>query len=574
MTGSITDTKLSRRRFVGTAAAGAAALGAVAGASALVPSVGAVPAKAELDGRRVGRSSTAKKGGPIPVPSNWSQSADVVVVGYGGAGAAAAITAANLGASVLVLEKAPIQGGGNTRMAGARLSYCTSPIDWASYLYSAAYGNTPYAVCEAFAALSVQIPQWCTNLGIPYSGPTATSAEFPMLPGAPGFTSITIKGDGPGLWSSLSSIVSGMNIPVLFNTQATDLIQDPSSGEVLGVQALANNSEVMNVRANKGVVLCTGGFEYDETMKANFLKSYPAHFYGWQYNTGDGIRMAQKVGAGLWHMTILSARAVPWFPDHAIAWGYSGPAASGYIAVDKYGNRFGDESQPAYSHNWWSQLTDYNLKVPEFTRVPTFVIFDETTRKAGPLSFSAGTAPLGISTLPAELGGAPNWSSDNSAEIAKGYIQQGADIPTLAAAINGTNYVAYLTPSGPNNSTTISVNMSASVLQATVNAWNAACAAKTDSQFGRSSATLVPIQTPPFYAMALWPGGPNTYGGPIRNYKAQVCDPDNNPIPRLYSAGELGSINGQLALGSSILEGIVFGQIAATNAVADNSWMS
>jgi len=554
---------------MGTAAVGAAALGAAAGATSLLPNVGAqVPARAgTLAGASAGVGAQ-----PVPVPTNWSQSADVVVVGFGGAGAATAITAHDLGASVIVLEKAPIQGGGNTRMAGARLSYCTSAMDWANYLFAAGYGNTPYEVCEAYAQLSVQIPAWCTKLGIPYTGPTATAAEFPTLQGASSFTSITVVGDGPGLWTALSGIVAGRNIPVLFNTPATNLIQNPATGEVIGVQALSNFSEIMNIKANKAVVLCTGGFEYSETMKANFLKSYPAHFYGWQYNTGDGITMAQKVGAGLWHMTILSARAVPWFPDHAIAWGYSGPAASGYIAVDKYGNRFANETQPAYSHNWWTQLTDYNLVTPEFSRVPSFVIFDETTRKAGPLSFSSGSSPLGISTLPAELGGAPNWSSDNSAEIAKGYIQQGSTVANLVAAINGTTYTAYLSPAGPNNSTAINVTMDPNVLTATLNTWNAACAAKVDSQFGRSATSLVPIQTPPFYAMALWPGGPNTYGGPIRNNQAQVCDPDNNPIPRLYSAGELGSVNGQLALGSSVLEGLVFGQIAANNAVAQNPW--
>jgi hypothetical protein len=284
--------------------------------------------------------------------------------------------------------------------------------------------------------------------------------------------------------------------------------------------------------------------------------------------------MAQKAGAGLWHMTILSARAVPWFPDHAIAWGYSAPAASGYIAVDKYGSRIGDETQAGYSHNWWAELTDYNLKAPEFTRVPSFVIFDETTRKAGPLSFSSGASPLGISNIPPELGGAPNWSSDNSVEIAKGWIQQGADIPSLVAAINSTKYAAYVTPAGPNNSTTISVTMDPAVLAATIATYNSACAARNDSVFGRAPTTLVPIQTPPYYAMALWPGGPNTYGGPIRNNMAQVCDPDSNPIPRLYSAGELGSVNGQLALGTSVLEGLIFGQIAGNNAVAEDPWTS
>ena len=557
---------LARRKLL-TGAVGGLVVGAVAGTA--IGSLGFPKTLTQVQ-TQTETSTTTSVSQPW-LPATWNQQADVVVVGYGGAGAATAITAHDLGASVIVLEKAPEQGGGNTRMAGARLSYCSSATDWANYLFAAAYGNTPMAVCQAFAQGCLQIPAWCDKLGISYTGPTATAAEFPTLPGSSSFTSITVKGDGPGLWTALSGLVTSRNIPVMFNTPATDLIQNASTGEMLGV--VANNSgTVINIKANKGVVLCTGGFEYDETFKANFLKSYPAHFYGWQYNTGDGIRMAQKVGAGLWHMTILSARAVPWFPDHAIAWGYSAPAADGYIAVDKYGNRFSNETQPAYSHNWWTQLTDYNLAAPEFSRVPTFVIFDETTRLAGALSFSSGAAPLGISTLPTELGGAPNWSSDNSAEIAKGYIQKGQTIADLVAAINSTTYVAYLSPAGPANSTNIAVQIDPNVLTATITAYNAACAAKVDSVFGRAAATLVPIVTPPFYAMALWPGGPNTYGGPIRNENALVCDPYNDPIPRLYSAGELGSVNGQLALGTSIIEGLVFGQIAAQNAVASTPW--
>src|SRR5208282_286383 len=101
----ITDKKLSRRQFMGTAAAGAAVLGAVAGATRLVPkvaagsigttgSVGDLPAARRL-------SEATIKAAPVLVPSKWSNSADVVVVGYGSAGAVAAITAFDEGANVL-----------------------------------------------------------------------------------------------------------------------------------------------------------------------------------------------------------------------------------------------------------------------------------------------------------------------------------------------------------------------------------------------------------------------------------------------------------------------------------------
>jgi predicted oxidoreductase len=109
----------------------------------------------------------------------------------------------------------------------------------------------------------------------------------------------------------------------------------------------------------------------------------------------------------------------------------------------------------------------------------------------------------------------------------------------------------------------------------TVNTYNAACAAKVDSQFGRAAANLVPIQTPPFYAMALWPGGEAAFAGPIRNEKGQVCDANSKPIPRLYSAGELGSVRGStLSAVSQVGECMIFGQISGHNAATEESWTS
>lgn len=81
---------------------------------------------------------------------------------------------------------------------------------------------------------------------------------------------------------------------------------------------------------------------------------------------------------------------------------------------------------------------------------------------------------------------------------------------------------------------------------------------------------MVPVTTGPFYAVPLYPGGPNTQGGPRRNAKAQVLRPDGTPIPRLYSAGELGSIYGvQYPGGGNVGECFAFGQIAGKNAAAE-----
>jgi predicted oxidoreductase len=84
---------------------------------------------------------------------------------------------------------------------------------------------------------------------------------------------------------------------------------------------------------------------------------------------------------------------------------------------------------------------------------------------------------------------------------------------------------------------------------------------------------LVPFRAPPFYAIELSPSMLNTQGGPRRNEKGQIVRPDNTPIPRLYSSGELGSIYSYLYQGTGYIgECLAFGRICARNAVAELPW--
>ncbi len=576
---SITSKKLSRRQFVGTVAAGAASaavLSAVAGAKGFAPNAPGAPASAGASAM-LGRRSDAQ---PIQLPSKWSQTADVIVVGYGGAGAVAAITAFDLGANVLILEKTPsyaslgVQnpaisgGGGSTSMNGGHLDYPVDPTLGATYLYQTSWGATPMTTCQAWASVASQIPAWLTQMGIKFTT-SSGGAGFPAVAGASTINSGSIAGGGFAFFTALDAAVTSRNIPVLFNTPATSLIQNPSTREVVGVQALAYGSEMLNIRANRAVVLCTGSIEFNEQLKLNYFRSYPAHFQGWAFSTGDGLVMAESVGAGIWHNDCVAATMVPWFPAYAQSFGMSAPAQHGWIYVDKYGNRFMNEPNINRT-NTYLNLSDFNLSVPEYTRIPSFIIFDETCRKAG--AISSGSS----GSLPAYLDARPTWSSDNSVEISKGWILKGQDIPTLAAAINSTTFVS-LAP-GTNNAALpaeITVTMSATNLANTINTYNGYCAAKLDPQFGRTASSLIPIVTPPFYAMALWPGGEAAFAGPIRNGQGQVCGPDYEPIPRLYSAGELGSIRGSvLDTVSHNGELIVFGQISGHNAATENPWTS
>jgi hypothetical protein len=107
-----------------------------------------------------------------------------------------------------------------------------------------------------------------------------------------------------------------------------------------------------------------------------------------------------------------------------------------------------------------------------------------------------------------------------------------------------------------------------------VQRWNKNCESKTDPEFGRNK-MLVPFGKGPYYAIELSPSMLNTQGGPRRNERGQIVRPDDSPIPRLYSAGEMGSLYSYLYQGTgNIGEAFAFGRITARNAVAEKPWDS
>jgi hypothetical protein len=557
--------KITRRQFV-VGTVGGVVVGAALGAAAGSLAFPTIP---------------ASKYEPW-LPSKWDDTADVVVVGYGGSGAVTAITAYDAGAKVLILEKTPSYasmgvasppisgGGGNTCMNAGFANNVTDPVAAASYIYAAGWGNTPMDVCKALANAETDTTAWLDSMGIKYTlFPGTATPEFPALGGANAFGTISLT-SGWAFFQALDGLVQKRGIPILFSTPATDLIQNGDTGEILGVVATSGGNTI-HIKANRAVVLATGSFEYNEALKLDQLRCYPLHGEGWQFDTGDSVSMASKVGAAMWHMDSMSLGLVAWFPEYPIAFGSPSPATNNWIYVDTSGQRWIDETQAGFTghpFNFGLKLTDFNLDVPGYSRIPTFIIFDETCRKAGPIS-SGPTAPL-----PTQLDNRPQWSSDNSAEIANGWILQGATIADLATAINSQPYVGV--PKGTSNTgppASITVNIDPDVLAATVSAWNADCVAGVDSQFGRPASALAPIQTSPFYAMPIWPGGPSVYGGPVRNAACQICDPNNNPIPRLYGVGESGNLaGGFLDVMSNNGQIIALGRLVGANAAAETPW--
>jgi succinate dehydrogenase/fumarate reductase flavoprotein subunit len=497
--------------------------------------------------------------------------ADVIIIGLGAAGAVAAITAHDAGTRVLVLEKQEQEKVvSNSSMSGGSF-ICPSDVREAKrYMESLCkvgadlYWTDP-DILQTWAQYTSGNKAWVEGMG----GTGVTLARKGGEYKLPGYESIEIyrPGDmgGFGFMQLLCREVKSRGIQVMHRTRATKLLTN-SKGEVLGVCAGSGDDgkTLINLRSRRAVILATGGFEFDEGMKLQFLKVYPTYFLGTPANTGDGIRMALGVGAHLWHMNCCSARLVMKFPDLAVAlnpvfggkdWASpwretelatetkGGGAGSnetrsgvGYIIVDRTGKRYARETFKP--HSFYYELTGFDSQKAFYPRVPSYWIFDQKRLDDGPLvrTGSGGAGPAGFH----------RWSEDNREEVERGWIKQGETLHSLA----------------------LQVELDPHALTETVTHYNLCCREGEDRAFGRSPATLVPLDTPPYFAVELWPGGPNTQGGPQRNSRAQVVRSDGEPVPRLYSAGELGSIYGMLypAGGGNLAECIAFGRIAGEHA--------
>lgn len=488
------------------------------------------------------------------IPPAWDLAADVVVVGYGGAGAVAAITAHDLGAEVLILEKqAEARHVSTTRLSLGVVLCPENEADAVALMRVAGRVNVERPetldidedVIAAWAKYATDNRDWLARMGAPGFVPMADpgrKADWPGLAamrvyhlarpdGSPGY--------GHDLFDFLGGLVRARAIPVHWRTPAHSLLRD-AKGEVVGVRA-RQAGRAIAIQARRAVILASGGFEGDAALLRTYLPIAPMAVGGSPENTGDGMRMAQEIGADLWHMAAMNGSLKMKFPDFPVAF-EENFAAGGFIAVDRAGRRFKAENRLIGYSEFWNAV-HYDTVDYTWPRIPVWYVFDETRRRAGPIVFTefGAAGPLGLH----------RWSAENSAEIARGWITRADSIAALAERLG----------------------MEPSILAAEVARFNAAARAGRDDPMGRPAATVAPIETLPFHAVPLWPGLNNTFGGPRRNARAQVMHVSGKPIPRLYSAGELGSIFVNYPQsGANLGECIAFGRIAGENAAAEPAW--
>jgi succinate dehydrogenase/fumarate reductase flavoprotein subunit len=492
----------------------------------------------------------------------WDLEADVVVLGYGYAGGIAAIAAHDSGASALILEKEEYPGGISI-LSGGGLAIADDAEEALRYLLRTSGGATREDVLRAYAEGLVWLPEYVEGLAkvcdavfdqagrrrggtYPFpGGESLGSLKITSIPDFTGYPNARGLRGGGRYFKVVEENVLLREIPVHLRTAGRRLVTD-GDGAVVGVVADQEGREV-RVKARRGVILACGGFEHSEELKRHFLEAQPVYGISSPANEGDGIRMAQKVGAAIWHMWHVHGSygfKVPEFPiafRHCVNGPRNPKTLVQWIVVDRDGNRFMDEYPPAVQDTGIRPLEYWDADTQRYPRIPCYLVLDDDARKLKPMAIPMPTRPETWYS----------WSEDNLAEVERGWIKRADTIPELAGMLG----------------------LPADNLVRSVERWNAFVDAGEDGDFGRVPSTMLPIRTPPFYGAEQWPIVSNTQGGPVHNGHSQVLDPFGEPIPRLYAAGECGSLFGHVYLESgNNAECFITGRIAGEHAASLSPW--
>ena len=486
--------------------------------------------------------------------------ADIAIVGAGGAGMTAAITAAAEGKSVVILESQPMVGGNSVRATGGMNASKTVWQDENTFAEEAGVEKTLASAAETYAddetvtALAqTVIEQWkayqekpegyfdsvelmeldtmiggkaindfdlvktlCENsaAGIDWLDTIGAQLHDVASFGGASVKRIHRPVDAEGKTISVGSYIVPVlesaceerGIEILFNTTATALRQD-ENGNVTGVEGVTKDGANVIVEA-KAVVLATGGFGANLEMVASYkpeLKGFmTTNAAGAQ---GQGIAMAQAVGAATVDMDQIQIHPTVQFDTAALI--TEGLRGDGAILVNAEGKRFTDEvgTRDVVSAAEIAQPGSYSWLVVDQAMV------------------------------------------DASSVIA-GYITKGL-------TVSGEDYAALAEAMG----------VDAETFTATMEAWNACVESKTDEEFGRTSFAN-PLNTAPYYAIKVTAGIHHTMGGLKINTATEVLNEAGEAIPGLFAAGEVtGGVHGANRLGgNAVADFIVFGRIAGASA--------
>lgn len=439
---------------------------------------------------------------------------DVVVIGSGGAGLAAAIQAHDEGASVLIVEKMPGIGG-NTIKASAGMNAAetrfqrvkgiqdSKELFYQETLKGGGNKNNP-DLLQRFVENAPEAIEWLARRGIMLNDITTTGGMSIDRTHRPRDGSAV----GGYLISGLLRNVNKRDIDVMLDTSVEEILFE--QGEVNGVRLLTEEGENLTVLA-KSVVVATGGFSANSAMVVKYRPDLDG-FVTTNHKgaTGGGIALLERIGAGTVDMGEIQIHpTVEQNTSYLISESIRG---GGAILVSQQGHRFFNEMSTR------DKVSAAIIALPEHY---AYIVFDEHVR-------------------------AKNKAADEY--IARGLVTSASSPRELADKL-GIDYHAFL---------------------ATLERYNGFVEKQHDEDFGRTTALRAPINEGPFHAIRIAPGVHHTMGGVTINTQTEVLNAQRQVIPGAYAAGEVvGGLHGGNRIGgNAVADIIVFGSLAGHQAAA------
>ena len=503
----------------------------------------------------------------------WDLSADLVTIGAGTAGLAAAVSAIDNGASVIMVEENTDIGGhglcsggnvhlgggtSNQRKHGVEDSADQVFLDWIRHDHmQSRYSDRD--LVRAFADENAATYEFLIENGVKFQdhlvGPTQASRvrrqqrtiQWPVASERVTHHPTRV---GSGLVRALEKSARAQGAEVLLRHKMQSIVREsPSSGRVLGITA-THDGRTVNIRADKGVLVATGGSTSNVTLRRTFdprlTEEYQVAGEPWSRQSGDGELAAMAVGAALWgtaNQTCEQGIAISKTRHIGCQWGYSSliwqtdsrifdlARASGLTVIDwqdlilvnQTGRRFWNEVDARYDFfaaamAWSGDENKLN------GGGPIWAIFDQDAVER------------------------EEWDP-RPPNVDPEYFFQGDTLAELAAAIENPHQT---------------LSMSGATLEETVTRYNAFVDRGEDADFAKPTPRYK-IQRPPFYAAWSTPILHDSLTGLRTNAKAQVIDTRGQIIPGLYCAGESQGGFAQHGLGRCLVFGRIAGRDAAVN---------